>query len=159
MWKYLCTLLAVLAFTACHTNKSAPTHTPTAETVSDFLPEGINVSASFRMFWEAWRADLRQQDKSTDHYTPSELLIKRFYLREKNGEYLLSVYLHTDEGFNPENLSAIGGYNTRYNDSIYSFAIPLKSLPSLIALPGIRYIETASPVQNRQSSPQNNLKR
>ncbi len=151
MWKYLCSMLAVLAFTACHTNKNMSTNTAPTETVNDILPEGVNVSASFRMFWEAWNTDLRQKEDSPEKYTPSDSLIKRFSLREQNGEYLLSGYLHAEEGFNPDNLSEISGYITRYSDSIYSFAVPLKSLSRLVALPGIRYIETASPVQNRQS--------
>ena len=149
MWKYLCTLLAVLAFTACHTNKSAPTHPPTAETASDFLPEGINVSASFRMFWDTWTADLKQSGKTLDEYVPSERLIQRFVLRPQNGEYLVTGFLHTNDEFNVDALTQLGGYGVKYNDSMYSFAIPLRSLPQFVTLPGITYIEAASPVRNR----------
>lgn len=150
MWKYLCTGLAILAFTACHTHKNMPKSDTSAEITNYSLPEGLNVSASFRMFWEAWNNDIEQHGQTPDEYIPSELLKKRFSLREQNGEYLLSGYLHTEKGFDPEALSAIGGMCTAYGDSIYSFAIPLKSLTRFIALPGIRYIESASPVRNRQ---------
>ncbi len=149
MWKYIYAAFLMIAFTACHTNKTLEKSDKPASTANYTLPEHLSVSASFRMFWDAWNADLRQSGNNLEKYIPSELLIKRFSLHNQNGNYLLTGYLHTAADFKEENLLHIGGHCIKYNDSIYSFAIPLKILPQFITLPGITYIECSSPVRNR----------
>jgi len=149
MWKYIYAAFLMIAFTACHTNKTLEKSDKPASTANYTLPEHLSVSASFRMFWDAWNADLRQSGNNLEKYVPSELLIKRFSLHNQNGNYLLTGYLHTAADFKEENLLHIGGHCIKYSDSIYSFAIPLKILPQFITLPGITYIECSSPIRNR----------
>lgn len=149
MWRFICTALLVTALAACHTNKNMSKTENTVETTTNTLPQDLPVSASFRMFWEAWNADLAQSGKSIDAYTPSSLLIQRFSLRNQNGEYLATGFLHTEPDFDAEAMTQLGGYCVKYSDTMYSFAVPLKSLVRFVALPGITYIEASSPVRPR----------
>lgn len=105
MWKYIYAAFLMIAFTACHTNKTLEKSDKPASTANYTLPEHLSVSASFRMFWDAWNADLRQSGNNLEKYIPSELLIKRFSLHNQNGNYLLTGYLHTaaDFKYNPQN--------------------------------------------------------
>lgn len=149
MWRFICTTLLAIALVACHTNKNMSKTENTVETTDYTLPQDLSVSASFRMFWEAWTADLTQSGKKIDAYTPSPRLVQRFALRNQNGEYLVSGFLHTDPKFEAEAVTQLGGYCVKYNDTMYSFAVPLKSLVHFVALPGITYIEASSPVRSR----------
>ncbi len=149
MWRFICTALLVIALAACHTNKSMSKTENTVVTTDYTLPQELSVSASFRLFWNTWTSDFKQSGKTLDEYTPSEQLIQRFALRQQNGEYLVTGFLHTNEEFNIDSLAQLGGYGTKYNDTMYSFAIPLRSLSQFVVLPGITYIEAASPVRNR----------
>ncbi len=149
MWKFICTAMLIIALAACHTNKSMSKTEHTVVTTDYTLPQEVSASASFRMFWDTWTADLKQSGKTLDEYIPSERLIQRFVLRPQNGEYLVTGFLHTNDEFNVDALTQLGGYGVKYNDSMYSFAIPLRSLPQFVTLPGITYIEAASPVRNR----------
>lgn len=138
-----------IALAACHTNKNMSKTENTVETTDYTLPQDLSVSASFRMFWDAWNAELAQSGKGIDSYTPSDLLIQRFALRNQNGEYLMTGFLHTNTEFEADALTQLGGYCVKYNDTMYSFAVPLRSLTRFIALPGITYIEAASPARPR----------
>lgn len=149
MWKFICTAMLIIALAACHTNKSMSKTEHTVVTTDYTLPQEVSASASFRMFWDTWTADLKQSGKTLDEYVPSERLIKRFALRQRNNEYLVTGFLNTQAEFDINSLNQLGGYGVKYNDSMYSFAIPLRSLPQFVTLPGITYIEAASPVRNR----------
>ena len=109
----------MIAFTACHTNKTLEKSDKPASTANYTLPEHLSVSASFRMFWDAWNADLRQSGNNLEKYVPSELLIKRFSLHNQNGNYLLTGYLHTVADFKEENLLHIGGHCIKYIVLLY----------------------------------------
>ena len=87
MWKYIYAAFLMIAFTACHTNKTLEKSDKPASKANYTLPEHLSVSASFRMFWVAWNADLRQSGNNLEKYIPSELLIKRFSLHNQNGNY------------------------------------------------------------------------
>ena len=149
MWKFICTAMLIIALAACHTNKSMSKTEHTVVTTDYTLPQELSVSASFRLLWDSWSAEFKQSGKTLDQYVPSEQLIKRFALRQRNNEYLVTGFLHTNDEFNVDALTQLGGYGVKYNDSMYSFAIPLRSLPQFVTLPGITYIEAASPVHNR----------
>ncbi len=149
MWKFICTAMLIIALAACHTNKSMSKTEHTVVTTEYTLPQELSVSASFRMLWNSWSAEFKQSGKTLDQYVPSEQLIKRFALRQRNNEYLVTGFLNTQAEFDINSLNQLGGYGTKYNDSTYSFAIPLRSLPQFVALPGIIYIEAAAPVRNR----------
>ena len=62
----------MIAFTACHTNKTLEKSDKPASTANYTLPEHLSVSASFRMFWDAWNADLRQSGNNLEKYVPSD---------------------------------------------------------------------------------------
>ena len=53
MWKYIYAAFLMIAFTACHTNKTLEKSDKPASTANYTLPEHLSVSASFRMFWDA----------------------------------------------------------------------------------------------------------
>lgn len=149
MWRFICTALLATALVACHTNKNMSKTENTVETTTFTLPQDLPVSASFRMFWEAWNADFAQSGKSLDAYIPSPLLVQRFALRNQDNEYLATGFLHTDAEFEAEAVTQLGGYCVKYSDTMYSFAMPLKSLVRFVTLPGITYIEASSPVRPR----------
>ena len=66
MWKYIYAAFLMIAFTACHTNKTLEKSDKPASTANYTLPEHLSVSASFRMFWDAWNADLRQSGNNLE---------------------------------------------------------------------------------------------
>ena len=72
MWKYIYAAFLMIAFTACHTNKTLEKSDKPASTANYTLPEHLSVSASFRMFWDAWNADLRQSGNNLEKYVPSD---------------------------------------------------------------------------------------
>lgn len=149
MWNFICTAMILIALAGCHTNKNMSKTENTVVTTDYTLPQELPVSASFRMFWEAWQADLAQSGQAIDDYTPSTLLVQRFSLRNQNGEYLATGFLHTDAEFDADALTQLGGYCVKYNETMYSFAVPLRSLTRFVALPGITYIEASSPARPR----------
>ena len=59
MWKYIYAAFLMIAFTACHTNKTLEKSDKPASTANYTLPEHLSVSASFRMFWDAWNATIK----------------------------------------------------------------------------------------------------
>ena len=150
MWRFTCmALLVAFALAGCHTNKNMSKTENMVETTNYTLPKDISVSTSFRMLWDAWKDEVAQSGKPAEQYTPSAQLIKRFSLRNQNGEYLVTGFLQTTPGFTTESRTQLGGHCVKYNDTTYSFGMPLRSLASFVNLPGIVYIEASSPVQPR----------
>ena len=95
MWKYIYAAFLMIAFTACHTNKTLEKSDKPASKANYTLPEHLSVSASFRMFWVAWNADLRQSGNNLEKYIPSELLIKRFSLHNHLSLFFHEIWCHT----------------------------------------------------------------
>ena len=70
MWKFICTAMLIIALAACHTNKSMSKTEHTVVTTDYTLLQEVSASASFRMFWDTWTADLKQSGKTLDEYVP-----------------------------------------------------------------------------------------
>ena len=68
---------------------------------------------------------------------------KTFLLKmnQKDISTIQRKFLYTDSTFNEENIKAIGGNVVVYTDKIKTFSVPVKSIPLLIQIKGITYIE------------------
>ncbi len=149
MWKYICPLLLAALLGACHTSKKV-SETENLLTESYTLPDTLSASVSFRMFWDEWNRELQQAGVPLAQYVPSDELAQRYILRQNQGIYCLTGFLHTYPNFNPQSLIELGGNCVAYGEGIYTFSIPVIALPQFVALPGIKYIESASPVHMRR---------
>ena len=83
MWKYIYAAFLMIAFTACHTNKTLEKSDRPASTANYTLPEHLSVSASFRMFWDAWNADLRQSFRKI---YPVRIVDKKIFIAQSKWE-------------------------------------------------------------------------
>ncbi len=149
MWKYIPLLLLAFGVAACHSSQKA-TATDRVVAESYALPDSLSVSPAFGMFWNDWNRELQQAEVALADYTPSEELAQRYLLRQDRGVYYLNGFLHTNVQFNALSLTALGGHCVAYGEGIYTFSIPVRELPRLVALPGIVYIESASPAHLRR---------
>ena len=84
MWKYIYAAFLMIAFTACHTNKTLEKSDKPASTANYTLPEHLSVSASFRMFWDAWNADLRQSGNNLEKYV--RIVDKKIFIAQSKWE-------------------------------------------------------------------------
>ncbi len=149
MWRYICLLLLAFGFTACHSAQKA-TAIDKVVVESYILPDSLSVSPAFGMFWNDWNSELQQAGVNLTDYIPSEDLTQRYLLRQNQGEYYLNGFLHTNPLFNAKSITALRGNCVAYGEGIYTFAIPVRELPRFVALPGIVYIESASPAHLRR---------
>ncbi len=148
MWKYICPLLLAFGITACHSAKESVSESATSAT-EYVLPDSLSTSPGFRMFWTEWNTHLKQSGKTWAEFTPTEELAKKYSLRKNSDGYILSGFLHTSPDFDKESLTLIGGNCVAYGKGIFTFHIPVREIPRLVTLPGITYIECASPAQLR----------
>ncbi len=155
MKRYLITLVASLLGVAgalflcsCGTQKAANNATHHASIVGE-LPENINFSNSFRMFWDALVQDTKRV-RSLDKYKPSDKLLENAAVSEHEGEYVVSGFLTTDDTFDEAAFVALGGTLNRIDSTTSTFKMPLKRLPDMWQVRGIVSVEAAQKVYLRK---------
>ncbi len=155
MKRYLITLVASLLGVAgalflcsCGTQKAANNAAHHASIVGE-LPENINFSNSFRMFWDALVQDTKRV-RSLDKYKPSDKLLENAAVSEHEGEYVVSGFLTTDDTFDEAAFVALGGTLNRIDSTTSIFKMPLKRLPDMWQVRGIVSVEAAQRVYLRK---------
>lgn len=155
MKRYLITLVAsllgiagALFLCSCGTQKATNNATHHASIVGE-LPENINFSNSFRMFWDALVQDTKRV-RSLDKYKPSDKLLENAAVSEHEGAYVVSGFLTTDDTFDEAAFVALGGTLNRIDSTTSTFKMPLKRLPDMWQVRGIVSVEAAQRVYLRK---------
>ncbi len=155
MKHYVITLVAglfgvagALFLCSCGTQKSANNATRHTSIVGE-LPEGIDFSNSFRMFWDALVQDTKHV-RSLDKYKPSDKLLENAAVSEYEGAYVVSGFLTTDNTFDEAAFAALGGTLNRIDSTTATFKMPLKRLPEMWQVRGIVSVEAAQKVYLRR---------
>lgn len=144
----LCAIGALLAC-GCGTQKTAAGNAARHTSIVGELPEGIDFSNSFRMFWDAFVQDTKRV-RSLDKYTPSDKLLENAAVAERDGEYVVSGFVTTSADFDQAAFNALGGTLNRIDDTTATFQMPLKRLPDMWRVRGIVSVEAAQKVYLRK---------
>ncbi len=137
-----------LCVCGCGTQKAANNAARHASIVGE-LPENIDFSNSFRMFWDAFVQDTKRV-RSLDKYTPSDKLLENAAVSEQEGEYVVSGFVTIDNTFDEAAFAALGGTLNRIDDTTATFQMPLKRLPNMWQVRGIVSVEAAQKVYLRK---------
>ena len=144
----LCAIGSLLVC-GCGTQKKAACNAARHASIVGELPEGINFSNSFRMFWDAFAQDTKRA-RSLDKYTPSDKLLANAAVAERDGEYVVSGFITTGADFDQAAFDALGGTLNRIDGTTATFQMPLKRLPDMWRVRGIVSVEAAQKVYLRK---------
>lgn len=128
------TVIASVLMSCCSTSKNI-----SMKKEQSLITNNVQLSNNFRSFWNELREEAGEQP--LEQFIPSDILIQRYSLIEHDKQFYLSGFLYTNSTFNEENIKDIGGNVVIYTDKIKTFSIPVKSIPLLIQIKGITYIE------------------
>ncbi len=133
--KYLFyTVIASALIGCCSTTKNI-----SIKKEQSLITNNVQLSNNFRSFWNELNNEAG--NKPLDQFIPSNILIARYSLIEHDKQFYLSGFLYSDSTFNEEKIKDIGGNVVTYTDKIKTFSVPVKSIPLLIQIKGITYIE------------------
>ena len=128
------TVIASVLIGCCSTSKDI-----SIKKEQSLKTNNVQLSNNFRSFWNELREEAGEQP--LEQFIPSDILIQRYSLIEHDKQFYLSGILYTNSTFNEEKIKDIGGNVVIYTDKIKTFSIPVKSIPLLIQIKGITYIE------------------
>lgn len=128
------TVIASVLIGCCSTSKNI-----SIKKEQSLITNNVQLSNNFRSFWNELNNEAGE--RPLDQFIPSNILIERYSLIEHNKQFYLSGFLYSDSTFNEEKIKDIGGNVVTYTDKIKTFSIPVKSIPLLIQIKGITYIE------------------
>ncbi len=128
------TVIASVLMSCCSTSKNI-----SIKKEQSLITNNVQLSNNFRSFWNELRKEAGEQP--LDQFIPSDTLIARYSLIKQDKRFYLSGFLYTDSTFNEENIKAIEGNVVVYTEKIKTFSVPVKSIPLLIQIKGITYIE------------------
>lgn len=148
--KIACFVGAVCMLTACCAQKNATDQNAAChKSAVGCLPAEIDFSNSFRMFWDAFVQDTKHI-RSLDKYKPSGKLLQNAAVSEHNGEYIVSGFITTGDGFDENAFTALGGTLTKIDATTATFQMPLKHLPEMWQINGIESVEAATRIHLRK---------
>ncbi len=108
------------------------------------LPTEITYSNGFSMFYQALIEDMAQTGAtSLKKYTPSEGFVSSYGLQKDGKDYVVNGFLHIDEAaYDASTVNRMITVDKKV-DGIYNFSCPLKKLPELFQIKGVKRIETS----------------
>ena len=102
------------------------------------VPEGVECSPSFQLFWKDYVAETAGV-KNLKHWVPSEDFVGTYGLT--GGDFVMSGFVYTDDTFDAEKTDVKGLSLNPYQEYVYSYRIPVRSVEQLLQVKGVRRIE------------------
>lgn len=130
--------------------KKVKTAVVTSNNLVPMLPTNISFSNGFVLFWNDFMAET-QGLSTLNNYTPSEALkASHNIIIMPNNIYGIQGFLQVKvDEFDALKFEKLGGFLTYFSDGIYTFSMPLNSLPEMLKVEGIVQIELAQKVRMR----------
>ncbi|MDO4191319.1 MAG: hypothetical protein Q4D14_06520, partial [Bacteroidales bacterium] len=141
---------------AKRTKKKNKKNNTTTAVVSQKLPDGISYSKGFQFFWNDFVDETKELTTLEDYRPSNELFNHHNIFIDEQEVYCIRGFLQVSlQNFEAAKFEGLGGTLTYFSDGIYTFTMPVKSVPEMVKLQGIIQIEMAQ----RVVTPLNDLRK
>ena len=133
---YFTLILCVSGSCFAQKNKNLNTLVPSK------LPKTISYSDGFKQFWKGFAEESRGL-KDLNDYTPSNTMKTIYvFVEMPDGQTGVEGFIQViPQYFDAWTFESLGGYLTYFQEGVYQFKMPVKSLVSMIDIQGIIQID------------------
>ncbi|MDB4498223.1 hypothetical protein N9251_02650 [Gammaproteobacteria bacterium] len=145
MQKILLVFAILILSLGCASRHLGDTKPPVAE-----LPNTIQFSANYRMFWMEL-VEL-SQGKPINKIKPSKQMMENYNIKKIDGYYIISGFIIVSDTFDVESLKKLGVELNPFSltgpitSSAYSYRAPISVMPKVYEVKGIESIELSQRV-------------